>query len=198
MLGKVFGIMCILSVLFGALNGNLPEVGEAVFEGAEAAVELTFSLVGIMCFWCGVMRVLTECGAVRFLSRILSPLLRFFFTDAYRRNEGCEEISASVGANLLGIGNAATPLALNAIKKLHGSSIKNGGDPRSASRDMITLAVLNTAPANLLPTTIIALRRNAGSENPFAAVVPIWICSFTCAFLALILTKALGMREGRR
>lgn len=192
MIGKVFGGMCVISIFYGAYSGSLEKIGGAVFEGAEAAITLTFSLLGIMCLWCGVMQVLRDAGAIGWLSRLLSPITRLFFPDAYKSGEGSEEIAACIGANLLGIGNAATPLALSAIKKLHNNSLKSGGDPCVASRDIITLAVLNTASANLLPTTIIGLRRASGAADPFAVVLPIWICSFSCAFLALLLCRACG------
>ncbi len=198
MLGRVFGIMCLISIVFGALNGNTADLGGAVFEGAESAVTLTLSLCGIMCLWCGIMQVLRDAGAIEILARAISPILRVFFPDAEKSGEGREEISASIGANLLGIGNAATPLALSAIKKLHANSIKNGGRSDTASGDMITLAVLNTASANLLPTTILALRRAAGSQNPFSVVAPIWICSVSCAVFALVLTRACRMGKGVR
>lgn len=193
MLGKVFGGMCLISIAFGAFKGSLTELGGAVFDGAESAVTLTISLCGIMCLWCGIMQVLRDAGAIKFLSKLISPILKLFFPDAVESGEGKEEISACIGANLLGIGNAATPLALSAMKKLHSDSIRRGGRADTASRDMITLAVLNTASANLLPTTILALRRSAGSSTPFAVTVPIWICSLSCAALALILCRACGM-----
>lgn len=195
MLGKVFGAMCLISIVYSALSGDMSELGGAVFEGAESAVTLTLSLVGIMCLWCGVMNVLREAGAIKFLARLISPVLRLFFPDAHHSGEGKEEIAASIGANLIGIGNAATPLALSAIKKLHADHVKRGGRADTASRDMITLAVLNCASANLLPTTILSLRRSAGSQNPFSVVLPIWIASFLCAFLSLMLSRACGMGD---
>ena len=193
MLGKVFGVMCLISLSFGMINGRLGELSSAVFDGADSAISLTISLCSTICLWCGIMNVLRSVGAIKLLARLISPLLRVFFPDAYKSGEGKEEIAASIGANLIGIGNAATPLALSAIKKMHADSIKRGEKKDTASRDIITLAVLNTASANLLPTTILALRRAAGSENPFSVVAPIWICSLSCAALALILTRACGM-----
>ena len=193
MIGKVFGVMCIISISFGAYSGRMAEIGGAVFEGAEAAISLTISLLGIMCLWSGIMQVLRDAGAIRLLSKLISPIIRLFFPDVYKSGEGSEEISACIGANLLGIGNAATPLALSAIKKLHSDNIRRGGDPAAASRDMITLAVLNTSSANLLPTTIIGLRRIGGASDPFSVVLPIWICSLSCAFFALFLCRACGI-----
>lgn len=195
MLGRVFGTMCLISIFYGSLSGTLSELGGAVFDGAESAITLTLSLCGIMCLWSGIMRLLRDAGAIGLLSRLISPLLRLFFPEAAKSGEGREEISACIGANLLGIGNAATPLGLAAMKKLHAHSVKSGGRADTASRDMITLAVLNTASANLLPTTILALRRSAGASEPFAVTLPIWICSLSCATLALFLCRAFGMRK---
>lgn len=197
MLGKIFGVLCLVSVLFGSITSNLSAVGNAVLEGAGSAVDLTISLVGVMCLFGGIMRVLSDAGAVKKLSRILFPFLKFFFRDAAKEKntDAIQEISACVGANLLGIGNAATPLALSAIKKLHLSHINRGGDPDIASRDMITLAVLNTASANLLPSTILALRQAAGSQNPAGVILPIQICSVCCSVFALSMCRFMGMTE---
>lgn len=199
MLGKIFGVMCLISVISGIFTGKLTELGGAVLDGAEAATALTISLVGIMCLWCGVMRVLQNAGIIDILSRFLSPILKCFFPDAAKggKNGGKDEIVASISANLLGIGNAATPLALSAMKKLYEAHISRGGKAGQASRDMITLAVLNTASANLLPTTILALRRSAGSEHPFSVVLPIQLCSIACATFALFITRAMGITEKR-
>ncbi|MGN1047211.1 MAG: nucleoside recognition domain-containing protein [Eubacteriales bacterium] len=198
MLGKVFGVISLISIVFGVMSGNTSALGAAVLDGAQSAVTLTLSLCGVLCLWCGVMNVLREAGAVKRLAALLSPVLRIFFPDVWKSGEGKEEIAAGIGANLLGIGNAATPLALSALKKLKKSHIKRGGAPEVASRDMITLAVMNTSSANLLPTTILALRRSAGASNPFSVVLPIWICSCCGALFALCLCRACGKVFGEK
>lgn len=186
MLGKVFGIICVISFVFAAATGNLPSLGNAVLDGASGAVRLTLSLTGIMCFWCGLMQVFADAGLIRRLSKLLSPLLAFFFPTAWRTGKGAEEIAANIGANLLGVGNAATPLAIRAMQKMQ----EDNPDPTRASDDMITLAVLNTASVSVIPSTVIALRRAAGSAEPYMVVVPVWIVSVCCALLALLLTRA--------
>jgi len=195
MIGKIFGIMSVVSVVFSLFTSRIRELGTAVIDGASAAVGLTISLCGMMCLWCGIMRVLEHSGMIRRISLLLSPFLRCFFPDAYRKREGCDEIAANVSANLLGIGNAATPLAICAMEKLQ----KNNPHPDTASHDMITLAVLNTASISIVPSTILALRRAAGSTDPFAVVVPIWICSLCTSSFALILCRAMrGMSYERK
>lgn len=188
MLGKVFGVMTLVSFFIALSTGNIEALGNAVLDGASDAVSLTLSLAGIMCLWCGVMGVLESAGIIGKLARLLRPFLRVFFPDSCENGKGAEEIAANIGANLLGIGNAATPLALAALKKMQ----KNNPHPDRPTNDMVTLAVMNTASLSLLPTTILALRRAAGSADPFSVVLPIWIVSTVCWLFALLLTRAVG------
>ncbi|MBR3893921.1 MAG: spore maturation protein A [Clostridia bacterium] len=195
MLGKIFGVLSVAGLLFGMFTGNTEALGDAVLDGASRAVEVTLSLCGMMCLWCGMMRVLQEAGVIRGLSRLLSPFLRLFFPQAHRTGEGIEEISANVSANLLGIGNAATPFALAAMEKMQ----KSNPHPDRATSDQITLAVLNTASVTLIPANLLALRRAAGSERPYAVLVPVWICSVLSAAMALFLTSIPGwIKRGAR
>ncbi len=193
MLGKIFGGLVLLSLVAGILLGNTAQLSNAVLDGAKGAVELSLSLCGIMSLWCGIMKVMESAGMIEKLSALLRPMLKIFFPDAYKSRVGIGEISANISANLLGIGNAATPFALKAMEKLQ-SINKN---PSCASADMITLAVMNTASFNLIPTTIIALRRAAGACEPYSVIVPIWISSLTCSLMALVLS-ALMRRASRR
>lgn len=188
MLGRVFGCMCLISFIYALYMGESEALLCAVLDGASGAVTLTISLCGMMALWCGIMKVFEGAGLIERLSRLLSPLLRRCFSAAYKSGEGIGEISANISANLLGIGNAATPLALAAMKKLQAIN----PDKSTASADMITLAVMNTASLNIIPSTIIALRRAAGSPSPHAVIVPIWIVSAACALLALTLTCVLA------
>lgn len=185
MLGRIFGGMTLLALLFGIVGGNAAALGNAVLDGAAKALEVLLSLCGMTCLWCGMMRVLSEAGIIARLSRLLRPFLRIFFPEAYRTGEGLEAISANVSANLLGIGNAATPLGLEAMEALQ----RHNPHPESASSEQITLAVLNTSSLTLLPANLLALRRAAGSTDPYAVVLPIWTVSLLCTSMALLLTS---------
>ncbi len=189
MLGKIFGIFCLLSVVFGLVSGRIPQVANAIPDGAAGAVEVTLSLVGMMCLWCGLMEVLREAGLIKKLSRLLSPVLRCFFPRAFETGEGAEEITGSISANLLGIGNAATPLALSAMKEMQ----KHNPHPERADGEQITLAVLNTASLTLLPANLLALRRAAGSAAPYAIILPVWIVSALTVAFSLGLTSLLRL-----
>lgn len=195
MLGICFFVLCAVSAVFGAATGNLPAVSSGALDGAAAAVRLTFSLAGTMALWSGVMNVLREAGWIGRLSRALSPVLRFVFPEAWRTKTACGEITAALSANLLGIGNAATPLALAAMAKMQSANPQ----PERATDDMITLAVLASSSLDLLPVTLLSMRRAAGSPAPERVIVPVWIVSGLCAAAAVILCRAAAWAcRGRR
>ena len=111
MLGKCFGAICLVSVAFACISGNLDALSNAVIDGASRAVEVTFSLLGMMCLWCGVMRALSDAGLIRGLARLLAPLMRLIFPHAVKTGEGIEEITASLAANILGVGKRRRRIA---------------------------------------------------------------------------------------
>ena len=187
MLGKIFGILCGLSMVFGTLCGRLPDVASAIPNGAGKAVEVTLTLLGMMCLWSGVMQVLNDSGIVQKFSRLFAPFLRHVFPKAYQTGQGYEEICATLSANFLGVGNAATPFALSAMKKMQ----QHNPNPDFASNEQITLTVLSTASLTLVPTNLLALRSAAGSKAPFSIMIPVWITSLFCVAFALLLTSFL-------
>ncbi len=185
MLGKCFGVICVLSLVSALYTGNISALSDAVLEGAGRGVTLSFSMLGMMCLWCGIMEILKEAGAVGVLSRMLSPILSRVFPETFLAGEGSEEITATVAANMLGVSNAATPFALKAMEKLD----KANPIPERASDDMVTLSVLGSSSVSFLPTTVITLRYAAGSVRPYAVIVPIWLCSLICAVTGVLLCR---------
>lgn len=186
MLGKCFFVICMISVLCSVFTGNITALSNAVIDGAAASIDLTLALAGNMCLWCGIMEILRAAGAIEKLSTLLSPILKHIFPHAWKTGYAKEEITAALSANILGIGNAATPFAIEAMKKMQ----VNNPNKDYATDDMVTLAILGTSSVNLLPTTLVALRRSAGSLSPFRIILPIWICSGLCAVFAVILSRA--------
>ncbi|MBR6916819.1 MAG: hypothetical protein IKN38_01415, partial [Clostridia bacterium] len=181
MLGKSFAILVIVSLVFSLASGSASSLAEGALDGASRAVTVVISLTGMMCLWSGVMNVLFEAGVTRRLAKFLSPLLSHLFPDAYSTGCAKEEIASALCANFLGIGNAATPLALSAMKKMG----DNCGE--RASDDMIMLTLTSCAPVSLIPTTVITLRREAGCADPFGILVPVWICSAATFVFAVTL-----------
>ena len=186
---RISGILMVLSLLFAFATGNVGALSEAALGGAGKAVNVTFSLLGMMCLWGGLMRIAERAGLLQAFAKLLSPLLRRIFPDAAARGRGLPEIAAALAANILGIGNAATPLSLAAMQAL-----SDGTDV--ATDDMVTFTVLGTAFPCLLPTTVITLRAAAGSQRPMDIIVPVWICSFLLAVIAVLLSRSL--RKVRR
>lgn len=163
--------MVAAAVLFGMWNGRLGEVGMAAMEGAAAAVDLTVSMAGVMCLWSGVMALMEACALTDGLSRLFCPLLRRLMPRASRDKETLAGISANVSANLLGLGNAATPLGIRAARRM-----AVGTDGR-ASDELCRLVVLNTASVQLLPTTVAGVRAACGSANAFDILPAVWLAS---------------------
>lgn len=179
---RVSGILIVVSFIFSILTGNTAELSRAAVEGCGSAVTLTLSLVGMMCLWCGIMRVAKESGLLGAISNFMSPLLKIVFPGAAKNNKGISEISAAITANVLGIGNAATPLAVSAMK-----SLSDGSD--TANDDMVTFTVLGTAFPSIIPTTVIALRQSCGSRSPTDILPLVWICSTCLAVFAVIICR---------
>lgn len=193
MLGKCFAALVIISTVFAVLTGNVSALSGAILDGASKAVTLSFSLLGMMCLWSGIMSLLSSSGMIRTLSRMLRPILRHVFPHAAETGDAEEEIVAAVTANLFGLGNAATPLAITAMKRMREES---GSD--TATDDMVTLAVLGTASFNIFPSTLIALRRAADAADPFSVIVPIWITSGACCIFAVLVCRILPLLARRR
>ncbi len=163
--------MVALSILCGLATGRGPEVAAAAVEGAGAAVELALSIAGMLCLWTGVMEVMRQSGLADRLSRLLAPILRRLYPQAARDRAAMDAISANVSANLLGLGSAATPLGLEAARRLARHS------PGVASDALCTLVVCNTASIQLIPTTVATVRAAEGCAAPFDILPAVWLAS---------------------
>ena len=191
MIGICFGVLCIISIVFGIFSGNLEGINEGILAGAQKSVTTTLSLLGIMVFWNGVMEVFKDCGLISFLAKILKPVLKFVFPRAFKEKRGDTEITACISANLLGLSNATTPLAINAIEKLN-----DGRESDSATNDMVTLAVIGSSCFCLVPTTVIAIRGAMGASITYEIIVPVWIVSGVCMCLGILLSRIVGKISG--
>ena len=183
--------MVMLSLVFGILSGNLDEVANAAMAGAQSAIDLSVSMAGMLCLWSGIMEVMNVCGLSRGLARAFRPLLRQLLPEASRDEETLAAVSANVSANLLGLGNAATPLGIRAARRMA------RGCEGAASDELCLLVVLNTASIQLLPTTIASVRAAAGCRTPFDILPAVWFAS-VLSVAAGLLTARLLSRRGRR
>ena len=178
--------MVVLSVFYGLLTGSGPAVAAAAVEGAAAAVELCLTMAGIMCLWMGVMEIMKRSGLSAALSRLLRPVLCRLYPDFKRDKQTMDAVSANVSANLLGLGNAATPLGIQAARRMAQKT------PGVASDSLCMLVVCNTASIQLIPTTVASLRLAAGSAAPFDILPAVWLASAVSVAVGVLAAKLMG------
>ena len=166
----------VLSLIFAAVNGSAEGLSNSVLSASEDAVQLTLTLLGTMAFWGGVMRIAEKSGLVRKISALFRPFLKVLFKGINESGEAFSAIVMNITANLMGLGNAATPLGIKAMKALAEEEHSNG----TATGNMIMLVVINTASLQLLPTTVATLRLTHGSSAPLD-VLPAILFSAACA-----------------
>ena len=176
--------MVVISILCALATGRGPEVAAAAVEGTSAAVQLSLSIAGMLCLWTGVMEVMRQSGLADKLSRLLAPVLGKLFPQAAKDRDTMDSISANVSANLLGLGSAATPLGLEAARRLARSS------PGVASDSLCMLVVCNTASIQLIPTTVASVRAAEGCPTPFDILPAVWLASALSVGVGILACKA--------
>lgn len=181
LMGVIWTAMILAAILFGCASGNAAQVGDAALLGAQEAVGLCIDIGGMICLWCAVMELMRECGIAEALARWLKPVLRRLFPEAARHESILEPLSANVGANLLGLGNAATPMGIQAAK-----GMATLGKKGEATNELCRFVVLNTASIQLLPTTIAAIRAAEGAAMPFDILPAVWISSAVSVAVGLL------------
>lgn len=179
--------MIAASVLYGLVNETIGAVGNAAMDGAAAAVELCLSMAGIMCLWSGVMSIMKASGLTSGLSRLFRPVLRRLLPNACNDPDTLAALSGNVSANLLGLGNAATPLGIQAARRMARDC---GG---IASNELCMLVVLNTASIQLLPTTVAGVRAALGAAAPFDILPAVWLASVLSVAAGLLAAKIFSL-----
>ncbi len=196
MLNLVWVGLVVAGVFVAALHGHVQSVTTAAFDSAKLAVETVISLTGILIFWLGIARVAESAGLMQALTGILRPVFRRLFPSLDPQGPAMRAILLNVSANMLGLGQAATPFGLKAMQEMQ--AVNDQPDPETASNAMVTFLVLNTAGITLIPATVIAYRATAGSQNP-TEIVGVTLAASTCStILALLLDRILRGRRGQR
>jgi spore maturation protein A len=169
----IWTCLVLISIVFGFMGGRIGEVSAAALEGANASLELCIGICGAVCLWSGIMEVMKRSGMALMLSKALRPVLVLLFPTAGRDVEALDALSQNVSANLLGLGNAATPAGIRAAMRLKLS----GGMSDIAGDELCRLVVLNSASIQLIPATICAVRASSGSAAPFDILPAVWLTS---------------------
>ena len=191
MMSYIFAFMIIISLVLSFFSGNMQGVIDSAFTGAQQAVTMCISLLGIMCMWTGLMKIAEKSGLVDVFSKLLSPITRVLFPQLPKKSKAMGAIVANMVANIFGLSNAATPFGIAAMNELSKLDYKDG----NATNSMCMFVVINTASIQLIPSTIIALRASFNSQNPYEIIVPVWICSI-CAVLVGVITAKILEKKG--
>ena len=190
MLNILWPIFIILSVMYAIISGNIEEVNTGIFNSLSEAVELSITFLGTICLWSGIMEIAKKTSLINKLNKLLKPFINFLFPDLKNNEIAKQEISMNMIANILGLGNAATPLGLKAMKTMQ----KENNKKDTLSNSMMMFIVFNTASLQLIPTNVIAIRTSLNSENPTSIIIPVWIATIIAGVVGIFLTKILIKR----
>lgn len=190
MIDTIWCFMIITSLVFSLATGTVSDVSAAVFTGAKTAVTLTLTFVGTMAFWLGITEIAEQSGLTKKLQKLLFPLINFLFPEYRNCPEVKEKISLNFTANLLGLGNAATPLGLAAM-----DAMEQANGKKVLTKGMILFVVINTASLQLLPTQMAALRSAYGSAAPFSILPQVWVTSLSVMIVCVMLCKMMEKKE---
>ncbi len=190
MVNYLWGGLILLSIVVAAGRGEIEIITTSVFDSAERAVSVSISLLSIMAFWLGIMKIIEQSGLINIIKKLLQPLAYFLFPGIPREHAAMSAILMNMSANLLGMGNAATPFGIKAMEEMQ----KLNSHPERATNEMCTFLAVNTSSLTLVPTTVIALRASAGSLNPTEIIITTVIATFFSTFMALLADRILRKR----
>ena len=186
-MSRIWTLIVAVSLMFSVLNGRGAQLGAAVLSGAQSGITLAVSMAGAICLWTGAAKVMERAGMTGFLARILSPLTRRIFPGTKQDPALAADLSANISANFFGLGNAATPMGIQAVKRMVCPQ-----DSTWATDEMCRLIVLNTASLQLIPTNVAAIRASLGCAAPFDILPAVWITSLCSASAGLAAAFLLG------
>ncbi|MFL5413661.1 MAG: nucleoside recognition domain-containing protein [Myxococcales bacterium] len=183
----VFVLLLVAAAIAGAVRGDIKSVGQGAFEGASQAVTLAIGLVGVMALWLGLMRIAEKAGLVEKLARAARPVFRPLFPSVPDGHPAISAMLLNISANMLGLGNAATPFGIKAMEELE----KLNPNPGTATNSQALFVAINTASLQLVPTTVIALRASAHSHDPAEILLPTVAATFCSLIVAIVVAKTL-------
>lgn len=181
----IFYFLIVFSIIFGALNGKLQDVVNAILSGADLSVKIALSLIGIMSFWLGIMRIAEKSGLVRIIAKLIKPVTKWLFDEIPPESPAIGNIALSFSANALGLTNAATPIGLRVMQELQ----EENKDKTTASNAMCMFLAMNTAGFQIIPATVLAILVAAGAKNPTEIIAPVMIVTAVAFISSVILAK---------
>lgn len=181
----IFYFLIVISIIAGAINGKLSDVVNAILTGAELSVKVAFSLIGIMAFWLGMMKIAKQSGLIEFIAKLIKPITKRLFNEIPEDSPAIGDIAMSFTANAFGLANAATPIGIKAMEELQ----HHNKDKSSASNAMCTFLAMSTAGFQLIPATVIAVLIGIGYKNPTSIIAPTLLVTSIAFISAIALAK---------
>lgn len=181
----IFYFLIVISIIIGAINGKLSDVVNSILTGAELSVKVAFSLIGIMAFWLGMMKIADKCGLIKFIAKVIKPITKKLFNEIPEDSPAIGDIAMTFTANAFGLANAATPIGIKAMEELQ----KHNTDKTSASNAMCMFLAMSTAGFQLIPATVIAILIGIGYKNPTEIIAPTLLVTSIAFICAIILAK---------
>ena len=181
----IFYFLIVISIIIGAINGKLSDVVNSILTGAELSVKVAFSLIGIMAFWLGMMKIADKCGLIKFIAKVIKPITKKLFNEIPEDSPAIGDIAMTITANAFGLANAATPIGIKAMEELQ----KHNTDKTSASNAMCMFLAMSTAGFQLIPATVIAILIGIGYKNPTEIIAPTLLVTSIAFICAIILAK---------
>ena len=191
MINKIWAGFIIVGVIYAFFNGNIEVINNEILQCTKTSLDLTIQIFPVMALWLGVMKIAEVSGLLSKLSSMISPILGHLFPELPKNHESISLIASNIISNMMGLGSAATPFGLKAMKSLQ--ILNNKKD--TATRSMITFLVLNTSGVTIIPTTIISMRLLYGSLSPTEIVLPCIIATLSSTTFGLLLDRYLGGRK---
>ena len=191
MISYIWFLMVIISFICALCTGRMENLSKSILDGADSSIRLVISMAGVMCLWTGIMKIADRSGMTEKISKAMSPLLSKIMPEYSPDSPAMKAVSANITANILGLGNAATPFGIAAMREMQ----KTNKLRSLPNNSMIMFVVINTASLQIIPTTVAALRQAAGSAEPYSILLHIWFTSlFTLVFG--IVTAKIFMQKG--
>lgn len=190
MLNKIWPFFIIISFIYAIYSGNISNVNTAIFSSAEQTVSLCITLLGTICLWNGIMNIAIKTSLIKKLTKLFHPFIQFLFPELKNDEKTSEQVSMNVIANVLGLGNASTPLGLKAISSMQ----EKNKDKKILSNPMAMFILINTASLQIIPTTVIAIRSSLGSSNPSKIILAVWVATIAAFMTAVTAGKILSKR----
>ena len=194
MLNILWPIFIIIAIVYAIIFGNLENLNTSIFDSIKNTITICIELLGTICFWNGIMNIATKTKFINYITKILEPITNYLFPKINKMGLAYKNINMNMVSNMLGLGNAATPLGINAMQELQ----KENKNKKELTNEMKMFIIINTASIQIIPTTVIAIRMSLGSVKATNIIVPVWIASIIAFFTVVSIMKIVTKIKGEK